>query len=66
LLLENLVNEKYFPVKKNLAWFPEKYFPRKFGQKTLSENCKKFRNIILFADYINLILKLLIAVYILF
>jgi len=36
-----------------LAWFPEKCFPEKFGRKTLSESCEKFRNIILFADYIK-------------
>jgi hypothetical protein len=36
-----------------LAWFSEKYFSGKFGQKTLSESCEKFRNVILFADYIK-------------
>jgi len=36
-----------------LAWFPEKYFPGKFGRKTLSGSCEKFKNIILFADYIK-------------
>jgi hypothetical protein len=40
-------------LKKNLAWFLEKCFPRKFGRKTLFRNCEKFRNIILFADYIK-------------
>jgi hypothetical protein len=39
--------------KKNLAWFSGKYFPEKFGQKTLSGSCKKFKNVILFADYIK-------------
>ena len=39
--------------KKNLAWFPGKCFPEKFGRKTLSGSCEKFRNIILFADYIK-------------
>jgi hypothetical protein len=42
-----------FQLKKNLAWFSEKCFPEKFGQKILSESCEKFRNIILFADYIK-------------
>jgi len=42
-----------FQSKKNLAWFPGKYFPEKFGQKTLFESCEKFRNVILFADYIK-------------
>jgi len=53
LPLEKLVNEKNFPVKKNLAWFPGKCFPEKFGQKTLFRSCEKFRNVILFADYIK-------------
>ena len=38
---------------ENLAWFPRKCFPGKFGRKTLSGSCEKFRNIILFADYIK-------------
>ena len=42
-----------FQSKKNLAWFSGKYFPEKFGRKTLSGNCEKFRNIILFVDYIK-------------
>jgi hypothetical protein len=42
-----------FQSKKNLAWFSGKCFPEKFGRKTLSENYEKFRNIILFADYIK-------------
>ena len=41
LTLEKLVNGKHFPVKG------------KFGRKTLSGSCEKFRNVILFADYIN-------------
>jgi len=53
LLLKKLINKKYFSVKKNLVWFPEKCFPEKFGWKTLSGSCEKFKNIILFADYIN-------------
>jgi hypothetical protein len=47
LPLEKLVNGKHFPVKKNLAWFSEKCFPRKFGRKTLSGSCEKFRNVII-------------------
>jgi hypothetical protein len=42
-----------FQSKENLAWFPGNYFPEKFGRKTLSGNCEKFRNVILFADYIK-------------
>jgi len=39
--------------KKNLVWFPEKCFFFYFGRKTLFESCEKFRNIILFANYIK-------------
>jgi len=42
-----------FQSKENLAWFPGKCFPEKFGWKTLSGSCEKFRNIILFTDYIK-------------
>jgi len=45
--------ENTFQSKENLAWFPGKCFPEKFGQKTLSRSCEKFRNVILFADYIK-------------
>jgi len=41
LLLEKLVNIKHFPIKE------------KFGRKTLCGSCEKFRNVILFADYIK-------------
>jgi hypothetical protein len=53
LLLKKLVNKKYFSVKENLAWFSGKCFPEKFGHKSLSGSCEKFRNIILFDDYIK-------------
>jgi hypothetical protein len=43
--------ENTFQSKKNLAWFLEKCFPGKFGRKTLSGSCEKFRK--LFADYIK-------------
>jgi len=52
LPLRKLGNEKHFPVKKK-AWFPGKCFPGKFGRKTLFRSCEKFKNIILFADYIK-------------
>jgi len=45
--------EKTFQPKENLAWFPGKCFPRKFGRKTLSGSCEKIRNVILFANYIK-------------
>jgi hypothetical protein len=48
-----LINEKYFPVKKNLAYFLGNCFAEKFERKILSGRYEKFRNIILFADYIK-------------
>ena len=42
-----------FRSMENLTWFSGKCFPKKFRRKTLSESCEKFRNIILFADYIK-------------
>ena len=42
-----------FQLKKNLALFTGKCFPQKFGRKTLFKSCEKFRNVILFADYIK-------------
>jgi hypothetical protein len=45
--------ENTFQSKKNLAWFPEKCFPEKFGWKTLFGSCEKIRNVILFVDYIK-------------
>jgi hypothetical protein len=41
LLLEKLVNGKHFQSKKNLAWFPEKYFPFILGEKYFLEVVKK-------------------------
>jgi hypothetical protein len=42
-----------FQLKKNLIWFPGKCFPGKFEQKTLSGSFEKFKNVILFTDYIK-------------
>ena len=60
LLLEKLVNgkhfpvnEKYFLVKEKFGLVSRKVFSFYFGRKTLSESCEKFRNVILFADYIK-------------
>jgi len=54
LSLEKLVNGKHFPVKGKFGLVSRKvFFLEKFGQKTLSGSCEKFRNIILFADYIK-------------
>ena len=44
---ESWSTENTFQSKKNLAWFPEKCFPEKFGRKTLSGSCEKFRNVII-------------------
>jgi hypothetical protein len=41
-----------FQLKKNLAWFLEKYFSFILDGK-LSESSEKFRNVILFTDYIK-------------
>jgi hypothetical protein len=47
--------ENTFRSKKNLTWFTGKCFPEKFGWKTLFGNCEKFKNVILFADYIKFV-----------
>jgi hypothetical protein len=60
LPLEKLVNGKHFPVnrkhfsvKGKFGLVSRKVFFFYFGQKTLSGSYEKFRNIILFADYIK-------------
>jgi len=53
LPLEKLINGKYFPVKEKFGLIFRKVFSFYFERKTLSESCEKFRNIILFADYIK-------------
>jgi hypothetical protein len=60
LLLEKLVNRKYFPVngkyfsvKEKFSFVSRKVFSFYFLRKTLSGSCEKFRNAILFADYIK-------------
>jgi len=53
LLLKKLVNEKHFPVKKKFGFIFRKVFSFYFERKTLSISCEKFRNVILFADYIK-------------
>jgi hypothetical protein len=59
-VLEKLVNRKHFPVNEKHFSVKEKFdlvfrkvFSFYFERKTLSENYEKFRNIILFADYIK-------------
>jgi hypothetical protein len=53
LPLEKLGNEKYFSVKEKFDFIFMKVFPFYFERKTLFRSCKKFRNIILFVDYIK-------------
>ena len=50
---ESWSTENTFQSKENLAWFPGKCFFGKFGRKTFSGSCEKFRNVILFANYIK-------------
>jgi hypothetical protein len=53
LPLEKLINGKHFPVKEKFDLVSRKVFSFYFGRKTLSGSCEKFRNIILFVDYIK-------------
>jgi hypothetical protein len=53
LSLKKLVNEKYFLVKEKFGLVSRKMFSFYFEQKTLSRNCEKFENIMLFVDYIK-------------
>jgi hypothetical protein len=53
LPLEKLVNGKYFSVKEKFDLVSRKVFFGKSGRKTLSGSCEKFKNVILFADYIK-------------
>ena len=62
LPVKKLVNGKHFSVKEKFSLVSRKVFSFYFGGKTLSGCCEKFRNVIIS----NLVLKLLIAIYILF
>jgi len=53
LSLEKLVNGKHFLVKEKFGLVFRKVFSFYFGQKTLFRSCEKFRNVILFDDYIK-------------
>jgi hypothetical protein len=53
LPLEKLLNGKYFQVKEKFSLVSRKVFSFYFGWKTLSGSCEKFKNVILFADYIK-------------
>jgi hypothetical protein len=41
------VNGKHFPVKEKFGLVFRKVFSGKFGRKTLSGSCEKFRNVII-------------------
>jgi hypothetical protein len=47
------VNEKHFLIKEKFGMVSRKMFSFYFGRKTLSGSCEKFKNVILFADYIK-------------
>ena len=73
LSLEKLVNEKHFQSientfqsKKNLAWFPGKCFPFILGRKHFPEVVKNLKMLYYLLIISNLVIKLLIAIYILF
>ena len=53
LSLGKLVNGKHFSIKEKFDLVSRKVFSFYFGRKILSGSCEKFRNVILFADYIK-------------
>jgi hypothetical protein len=53
LPLKKLVNGKHFAVKGKFGLIFRKVFSFYFGWKTLSISCEKFKNIILFIDYVR-------------
>jgi len=63
LLLEKLVNKRYFSVKKNLARFLEKYFFFIIDGKHFLEVVKNLKISFYLLIITNLILKLSIAIY---
>ena len=52
-VIGKLVNGKHFSIKGKFSLVFRKVFSFYFGQKKLSGSCEKFRNVILFADYIK-------------
>ena len=53
LPLEKLVNEKHFPVKEKFRLVFIKVFSWKIWAENTFRSCEKFRNVILFTDYIK-------------
>jgi len=66
LLLKKFVKEKYFSVKRKFGLVSRKVFSSYFGRKIFFESCEKFRISYYWLIISNLVLKLLIAIYILF
>jgi hypothetical protein len=66
LSLEKLVNEKHFPVKDKFGLVSRKMFSFYFGRKTLLEVLKNLEMSCYLLIISNLVLKFLIAIYILF
>jgi hypothetical protein len=66
LPLEKLVNGKHFLVKGKFGLVFRKVFSFYFGRKTLSGSCENLEMSYYLLIISNLILKLLIAIYILF
>jgi hypothetical protein len=66
LPLEKLINGKHFPVKGNLVWFPGKCFSFILGGKHFLKVVKNLEMSYYLLIISNLVLKLLIAIYILF
>ena len=53
LSLEKLVNGKHFPVKGKFGLVFRKVFSWKIWAENTFRKCEKFRNVILFVDYIK-------------
>jgi len=64
LLLEKLVNGKYFPVKRKFNFVFRKMFYFYFGRKHFSEVVKNLKISYYLLIISNLILKLLIVIYV--
>jgi hypothetical protein len=47
------MNKKIFSIKEKFILVSRKVFSFYFGRKTLCRSCEKFKNILLFADYIK-------------
>jgi hypothetical protein len=53
LSLEKLVNEKYFSVEEKFGLVSRNVFSFYFGRKTLFSSYEKFKNFMLFVDYVK-------------